>query len=373
VLDAIWEWFLDVTALFVIPDWGALIALIPIAIMAMVLVWIIWMIRKFRTQPRARRGKAKVPQGTPAGIHMPGPSFAPIFAAIGAALLFLGLVWGGWILWLGILALVLTLLYWLAEGIRLYDHDVGPSAPALPAVIHDGPPEGVHMPGPSFRPIVGAVGMGILFLGIVWGGWLLVAGVIALIVTLVGWLVDAVAEYRRTVDADRTGHLENGPAPRTPSLLLSLLLVVLAGGVLLQTGLLPPGKASAEPGASGAPGSAAPSGAPAPSGGPAPTGAPASGAPPASADVSITAQNIAFTQTTFTAKADQPFTIAFDNQDAGTPHDIEIKDQAGKVLFNGEIFTGVATKIYQVPALPAGVYPFVCSVHSNMTGTATIN
>jgi plastocyanin len=32
----------------------------------------------------------------------------------------------------------------------------------------------------------------------------------------------------------------------------------------------------------------------------------------------------------------------------------------------------VATKVYQVPALPAGTYGFVCSVHPNMTGTLTV-
>ena len=95
-------------------------------------------------------------------------------------------------LWLGVLALVLTLLYWLAEGIRIYDHDVGSTVPALPAAIHDGPPPGVHMPGPSFRPILGAIGMAMLMAGLVFGGWLLLAGVLALILTLVGWLVDAV-------------------------------------------------------------------------------------------------------------------------------------------------------------------------------------
>ena len=34
--------------------------------------------------------------------------------------------------------------------------------------------------------------------------------------TLVGWLVDARKEYVKTVEADRTGHLESLPAPRTP-------------------------------------------------------------------------------------------------------------------------------------------------------------
>ncbi len=114
----------------------------------------------------------------------------------------------------------LTLIYWLVEALRIYDHDVGATVPALPAVIHDGPPEGVHMPGPSFRPFLGAVGATMLMLGLVFGEWLLLAGVIALVVTLVGWLVDAVKEYRKTEEADTTGHLENIPEPQTPGLLM---------------------------------------------------------------------------------------------------------------------------------------------------------
>ena len=170
--------------------------------------------------------------------------WSPIFAAIGTALLMWGLVYGGPMLWLGVLALVLTLLYWLAEGMRTYDHDVGATVPALPAEVHEGPPPGVHMPGPSFRPFLGALGVSILMAGLVFGGWLLVAGVVALILTLVGWLVDAVKEYRNAVAADETGHLEPLPAPRTPSLMLSVLGVIFVGEILLQTGLLPPGSAS---------------------------------------------------------------------------------------------------------------------------------
>ena len=282
------------------------------------------------------------------------------------------MVYGGPILLLGIVALTLTLLYWLAEGIRIYDHDVGSSPPALPAVVHDGPPPGVHMPGPSFRPILGAIGVAILFLGLVYGGWMLIAGVLALVATLVGWLFDAVAEYRRTLDADRTGHLESGPAPRTPSLMFSLLAVVLVGGILLQTGLLPPTEANGSD--AGAVGSPAPGGsgeAPA-SGAPGASGAPASAGPAITGDVNITAQQIAFVQTSFTAKADTPFTIAFSNEDAGVTHNIQINGADGSELWKGEIFPGVATKLYNVPALAAGEYKFVCTVHPTMTGTASI-
>ena len=87
--------------------------------------------------------------------------------------------------------------------------------------------------------------------------------------------------------------------------------------------------------------------------------------------VKITASGIAFTTPAVTAPADTPFVIDFDNQDASTPHNVEIKDSTGAVKFKGDIFPGVATKQYQVPALAAGTYPFVCTVHPNMTGTLT--
>ncbi len=367
MLEDIWDWFLEVTALLVTPDWTALVALMPIAIMVLVVVWLIWIIRKFRSAPPPRRGKTRLAPRTPSGIHMPGPSWSPIFAAIGTALLLWGLVYGGMMLWLGVLALVLTLLYWLAEGMRTYDHDIGSTVPALPAEIHDGPPPGVHMPGPSFRPILGALGVSMLMAGLVFGGWLLLVGVVALVVTLVGWLVDAVKEYRNAVAADRTGHLEPLPAPRTPSLMLSVLGVIFVAGILLQTGLLPPGSASG--GAPTAPGS------PAPSGSAAPSGPPPSGEPPPSAatgDVRLTAQGIEFIEKAIAGPADKPFTIAFLNDDPGLPHDVAFKDASGAYAWRGEPINGIATKVYDVPALPAGSYTFVCTIHANMTGTATL-
>ena len=109
-----------------------------------------------------------------------------------------------------------------------------------------------------------------------------------------------------------------------------------------------------------------------------PSGSPgASGSPAASADtnaphVTVTAQNIAFTTPDVTAAAGKAFVIDFDNQDAGTPHNIQIKDSAGAVKFTGATFNGVATQPYSVPALDAGSYPFQCTVHPTMTGTLTV-
>jgi plastocyanin len=132
---------------------------------------------------------------------------------------------------------------------------------------------------------------------------------------------------------------------------------------------VPAPSAGASGGASGAP-SAGASGEPGAS-------APASGsaAPSAGAGgtvVSIVAQGIAFTTDAVSAPADAAFTLEFDNEDAGTPHDVQIKDASGAEVFKTDIFPGVATKSFPVPALAAGSYPFACTVHPNMTGTLTV-
>ena len=375
MLERLWTSILELMAQVVTPDWGVLVSLIPVGILILVLVILLRLFLMLAKAPPARRGKGRVRRKTPAGIHMPGPSFAPIFAGVGLFLVMLGLVFGGLTLVLGIIALVLTLLYWLAEGLRLYDRDIGPTAPELPAEIHEGPPPGVHMPGPSWRPFFGAFGVFALFLGLVFGGWLLAVGVIALITTLVGWLTDAVLDYRRIVEAETTGHIDNGPPPATPRRMFTVLVVLIVGAAVLQSGVFTTNSAAGAggPTASGSPGAPPPASGP-PASGPAASGPPASGAPggPVTADATVHAQGIAFVDTTFTAPAGKPFTLAFVNEDQGTPHNVELKDASGKVAYKGEIFNGVETRVYEVPALPAGTYPYVCSIHSNMTGTATL-
>jgi plastocyanin len=87
--------------------------------------------------------------------------------------------------------------------------------------------------------------------------------------------------------------------------------------------------------------------------------------------VTIVAKDIKFTTPAVAAKAEEAFTIAFDNQDGGVPHNIVITDQSGSQVFKGEIVTGVKVD-YHVPALAAGSYSFMCKVHPEMKGTLTV-
>ena len=100
---------------------------------------------------------------------------------------------------------------------------------------------------------------------------------------------------------------------------------------------------------------------------------PSAGSGGGSGAIAISASGVAFEQTAVDVPAGKAFQIAFDNKDAGTPHNVAIhKDSAtGTEVFKGEIITGPATATYDVPALDAGTYAFGCTVHPNMTGTLT--
>jgi plastocyanin len=167
------------------------------------------------------------------------------------------------------------------------------------------------------------------------------------------------------------------PARPLPALALgafvALALVACSSGQAPGWTYAPPPSATVAPsaaasGAASAPASAAPASA-----------APASAAPGSAAPSAATggtpltevASGVQFQSTTLEAPAGQPFQIEFDNQDAGIPHDIEIQDASGALLFVGDTINGPAKVTYSVPALAAGTYKFVCKWHPNMTGQLT--
>jgi plastocyanin len=82
----------------------------------------------------------------------------------------------------------------------------------------------------------------------------------------------------------------------------------------------------------------------------------------------IVAKDLKFQQTSVEVKADQNFTLHFDNQESA-PHNLAIYGDSGfsQKVSVGEIVT--AKKADQVvPALKAGTYFFRCDVHPEMKG-----
>ena len=92
----------------------------------------------------------------------------------------------------------------------------------------------------------------------------------------------------------------------------------------------------------------------------------------AQGEIVLTAENIAFRESDVAGAAGAPFTLQLVNRDAGIPHGVEIRDQEGRSVFRSEIVTGPAEPVFDVPALEAGSYLFVCPVHPNMVATFVV-
>jgi plastocyanin len=100
---------------------------------------------------------------------------------------------------------------------------------------------------------------------------------------------------------------------------------------------------------------------------------------PSGTALQIAAQGVAFDKACLAAPADTAFTVAFDNRDAGVPHNLEIfSDPSATRRLGGatdasDFVTGPKQVTYRVPALPAGEYFFRCDLHpAQMHGTFVV-
>ncbi|HYL41268.1 MAG TPA: cupredoxin domain-containing protein, partial [Candidatus Binatus sp.] len=103
--------------------------------------------------------------------------------------------------------------------------------------------------------------------------------------------------------------------------------------------------------------------------------APSSAIPSNAIGLSLVAQNIAFDKQTLEVTANTPFTIHCKNQDQpGTPHNVEIRAQDGTVVQTQPTIDGGQETTYVYNALPPGTYTFICKIHPipQMTGTLTV-
>jgi plastocyanin len=179
--------------------------------------------------------------------------------------------------------------------------------------------------------------------------------VLFFVVALLGWLRDARREYVKTTEADRTGHLENIPAPGWPRRILATFAIVVAVALLIDAGVLFSSRPPAEvPGGGG--------------------GAPEACAEPGSA-FELVARDIAFDLRELCAAAGTPFTIRLANEDpAGVTHDVDLRGPGGAVLADQSPIDGGQASTYEYDGLAVGEYVFICSIHPipPMTGALTV-
>ncbi|MES2209625.1 MAG: c-type cytochrome [Chloroflexota bacterium] len=106
------------------------------------------------------------------------------------------------------------------------------------------------------------------------------------------------------------------------------------------------------------------------------TQGPTESLPPDAEVLKVTAEGVAFDVKELTVGAGKAFGIDFNQKDpAGFGgHNVEIRDQSGKTVFDGLVILDPAEVTYSVPALPAGTYTFICRIHPipAMTGTLTV-
>ncbi len=97
--------------------------------------------------------------------------------------------------------------------------------------------------------------------------------------------------------------------------------------------------------------------------------------PPATGECEVTveikADNTQFDIDEFEVPAETAFCIEFENMEA-VPHNVSIYD-GGTNLFEGAFVNEPGTITYEVPALPAGDYTFICDAHPlDMVGYVTV-
>lgn len=104
--------------------------------------------------------------------------------------------------------------------------------------------------------------------------------------------------------------------------------------------------------------------------------APSGGAAGLTVTAPIGATSAGFDPTTLETAAGTPFSLTFDNQDNQAPHNLILQNPDGSaVAVQGDtaFFTGPGQRVYDVPALTAGAYKYLCQVHpTTMVGTLTV-
>lgn len=89
--------------------------------------------------------------------------------------------------------------------------------------------------------------------------------------------------------------------------------------------------------------------------------------------VQVAADALKFDKAQLEVPADEAFELAFNNKDAGVPHNVAILQAqgSGEALVRTPLITGPKTSTTEVKPIPGGTYYFQCDVHPNMSGQVT--
>ena len=145
--------------------------------------------------------------------HLPPPSLAPLLFALGLILTAVGAVFVGQMLSVGITFLVLSAIRWFVEDMGYFEAG-GPAEyrqNPLQVMPEASPPPGVHMPPPSFSPLLFAVGLILTAAGAVFTNQVLGAGITLIIVGGAGWFLEDI-QYFEAPEHDDHHHDEHHDA-----------------------------------------------------------------------------------------------------------------------------------------------------------------
>lgn len=364
-----WTSFLNLVAEVVTPVWNNLLQYMPLLILGVLGLMVLGLTRSWSAN--AALNRSRVPQRItagpmPAGVHLPGPSLWPFVLPIAGFFVFLSLVFHPQgspvnliLLPIGIVVALVAILGWYRDAGREWRRtELGahaePTAPDVPQIAAKEPPPGIHLPGPSPWPFFAPIALMFLFAGLIFGPLLIIGGLVMGAVAALGWYLDAGREYRQVEAGSMPEPRTRDPQKAFPIGVVKLYFGIAAIVILIT---ISPWLFSFLP-AGGTAGPSASAGA---------------GSSPTTSPVISTVSAVSFETKDVVVVAGQPLTLTFDNKQAGVPHNVHIFDSAAKTkdIFKGDIVTGPASVVYNVPALAAGTYYFQCDVHPNMNGTLT--
>jgi plastocyanin len=89
------------------------------------------------------------------------------------------------------------------------------------------------------------------------------------------------------------------------------------------------------------------------------------------ASATVTARGLAFQPVEVKLPAGQSLRLVLDNQDAGVPHNIQVR-QGDTIYGTSPNVTGPGQTEVRFGPLTAGTYQFVCDIHASMIGTIVV-